>query len=204
MKIVRIENYRTDENCYMLINNGQAVVIDPGSSAEVIIERAGSEGAEIKYILLTHCHYDHIEGVPELREKTGAALALTDICAKNAADKNVNMTEAGIGRAVEITEPEIILKSEAELCGINIKVLRTPGHTSCGCCFLAENHLFSGDTLFLRSIGRWDLPTGDEETLKKSIKEVLYSLDDDIDVHPGHGADTKIGYEKKYNFYCKG
>ena len=80
----------------------------------------------------------------------------------------------------------------------------TPGHTNCGVCYLMGNHIFVGDTLFLRNCGRWDLPTGDEMTLRKSIKEKLYTLPDDITVHCGHGSDTAIGYEKKFNFYVKG
>ena len=87
---------------------------------------------------------------------------------------------------------------------LKIKAIHTPGHTNGGMCFLIEDHLFSGDTLFLRSIGRCDLPKGDEEALKKSIKEKLYTLDDDIIVHPGHGNDTKIYYEKRYNMYVRG
>ncbi|MCH5186675.1 MAG: MBL fold metallo-hydrolase [Oscillospiraceae bacterium] len=203
MEIIKTENYNTDENCYILVNGKEAVAIDPGyDNADGIVKAAGD--AKIKYILLTHCHYDHISAVPELVRITGAKIAATPECAANTADRRINLTEAGLGRAIEIKDAQIISDEDIELCGMKIKVLKTPGHTSCGTCFLIENNLFSGDTLFLRNIGRWDLPTGDEETLKKSIKEVLYSLDEDIRVHPGHGAETTIGYEKKYNFVCRG
>lgn len=201
MKIVTVNNYRTDENCYILINDGHAAVIDPGSEAEEIIESA--EGAKIDYILLTHCHYDHIIGMEELRNLTGAKFLASRICAENTADSTVNLTEAALGEAIEVKMPEEIISSEINLCGMDIKVINTPGHTSCGVCYLVGKNLFTGDTLFLRNTGRWDLPTGNEEILMKSIREKLYTLEDDIAVYPGHGKQTSIGYEKKYNFVCR-
>ena len=93
---------------------------------------------------------------------------------------------------------------EIKFGNISMKVITTPGHTKGGVCYLAENDLFSGDTLFLRSVGRCDFPGGDKKELERSIREKIYTLDDDIIVHPGHGNDTKIYYEKRYNMYVSG
>ena len=87
---------------------------------------------------------------------------------------------------------------------MQINVITTPGHTKGGACFLIEDNLFSGDTLFLRSVGRCDFPGGDMDTLINSIKNKLYTLDDEVIVYPGHGNITKIYYEKRYNTFIKG
>ena len=86
---------------------------------------------------------------------------------------------------------------------MTVKCIYTPGHTNCSVCYLFGKEMFCGDTLFLRNCGRWDLPTGNEEDLRKSVKEKIYTLDENIILHPGHGEDTSIGYEKKFNFYIK-
>lgn len=206
MKIETLTNYMTDENTYIIHNDGKAVVVDPGNSADEIIKTAEKLGVKIEYVFITHCHYDHIEFLEELREKTGAKLVSGDKGAENVANPNVNLSLHGLGREIFAKRSEIILSDNEEkyFCGINFKCIYTPGHTNCGVCYLAENNIFVGDTLFLRSVGRTDLPTGDASTLVNSIKTRLYTLDDDIKVYSGHGKPTTIGYEKKYNFFVKG
>lgn len=202
MKIEVINNLYTNENCYLLINGNEAVVIDPGSEGEKILTYARKNGAQIKYILLTHCHYDHICGVESLRNLTGAKLEIFDICAENAEDMVINLSSWVFDDPMQLKGADIIIPaetSELDLCGMNIKILKTPGHTSCGVSYLIGNHVFTGDTLFLRSVGRWDFPTADREKLKNSIINVLYSLEGDIEVNPGHGGNSSIEYEKKYN-----
>lgn len=206
MKIKRLNNYYTDENTYLVYNEKIAAVIDPGYKTEGILKAAAQENTVIKYIMITHCHYDHIEYLEEVREKTGAKLISSQKCSVNITNPDINLTLAGMGKAVSAKPSDIILKDNEifNMDGIKVKCIYTPGHTDCGACYLIENHLFVGDTLFLRNCGRWDLPTGDEKTLIKSVKEKIYTLDDDIIVHPGHGESTKVGYEKKFNFYIKG
>lgn len=109
MEIVTVNNYFNDENCYILIHDGHAAVIDPGSSAEEIISSAG--GANIGYILLTHCHYDHIIGLEELRKITGAKLLTTRLCAQNAADRIINLSAAMLDEPIEVKKPEEIISS---------------------------------------------------------------------------------------------
>ncbi|MBQ7794196.1 MAG: MBL fold metallo-hydrolase, partial [Clostridia bacterium] len=122
---------------------------------------------------------------------------------------NFNMQKASrnlsayMGEGFEIAEANIILKDGDKLTidGIELTAIATPGHTDGGMCYLAEGNLFSGDTLFKRSVGRWDFPTGDGQALIKSIKEKLYTLPDNTVVYSGHGEKTEIGYEKKFNMY---
>ena len=90
---------------------------------------------------------------------------------------------------------------ERDFDGISVKCIYTPGHTDGSVCYLIENNLFSGDTLFKRSIGRCDLPTGNMDILEDSIKNIIYKMDENIVVYPGHGEETTIGYEKKNNLY---
>jgi len=203
MDILKIQNYTNGENCYIVKNGDGAIVIDPGVGADEIYSR--TKGTQIKYVLLTHCHYDHIVGVNELLEK-GAELCASRKCADNIADRNKNLTMSGLGYVIELKNTDIILSEDEDitLCGMKVRTIETPGHTECSCCFLIEDHLFSGDTLFLRSVGRWDLPTGSSEELRKSIINKIYTMDEKITVHPGHGEDTDIGYEKKFNLCIRG
>lgn len=204
MEIKVLTDIYMDENAYFIIDNNNAIVIDPGSYAEDVINFA--KDINIKYIFLTHCHYDHIKGVRKLREITGAEICVTSECAENIKNPDINLSGAWLDEKIVIENPENILSENTDFIfeDIQIKTIKTPGHTNCSTCFIIGNDLFSGDTLFLQTTGRWDLPTGDEDTLRKSIKEKLYTLNDNINVYPGHGKKTSIGYEKKFNFLVRG
>ena len=207
MKVIVLENYYTSENCYLVYDEStmDGIVIDPGYKAEGIKERADKEGIRIRGILITHCHYDHIEYLEEIRALTGAPLFASEQASRNIGDPAVNMTYAGLGRDIKAAPAENTVSDGEEFYAgsIRIRCIYTPGHTNCGTCFLIENALFAGDTLFLRNCGRWDLPTGDMSTLERSIKTKLYTLDDETVVFPGHGEATSIGYEKKFNFVVR-
>lgn len=206
MNIERIINFETDENCFLLYSapDEGCIIIDPGSSAALILEKAEKLGTKIRYILLTHCHYDHIEGLLDLVKETGAKVIGSANCSENIQNPITNVSRA-FGSEI-IANPCDRIVSDGEnisLCDLKIQCIATPGHTNCGMCYLCDGHLFAGDTLFLRNVGRSDLPTGDWETLCLSIREKLYTLPEETVVHSGHGADTQIGYEKKFNFYVK-
>ena len=207
MKFKRLENYQTDENTYIVYdeNTLNGIVIDPGSDADKIIAAADSKDIKIKYIFITHCHYDNIEYMEELRKETGAPLVCGKAEGINITDPDINLSPSGLGYPISAKKAEIILADGEELSldGMIVKCIYTPGHTNCSVCYLIGNDMFCGDTLFLRNCGRWDLPTGDENTLISSVKNKIYTLDENIILHPGHGADTTIGYEKKFNFYIK-
>ncbi len=209
MKIKTLNNYINDENTYIVYdeNTKNGLVIDPGYNCDGILKAASDDELNIKYILITHCHYDHISDLEELREKTKAPLVSSKWGSVNIGNPDINHSVLGLGYALSAKKSEIILNDNEELTldSIKIKCIYTPGHTNCGVSYLINGKkLFVGDTLFLRSIGRSDLPTGDSETLVSSIKNKLYTLDDEIDVFTGHGSVTTIGYEKKFNMFVKG
>lgn len=205
MNIERIVNMETDQNCYLVYDeNKKGLIIDPGSSAECIEEKITQCGVDVKYIFLTHCHYDHIEGAEELRKLLGAELVSTFECNKNIQSTSVNLSML-FSDPIKANPADIIV-TDGDIIRVGkmtVKAITTPGHTNGGVCYLIGEDLFSGDTLFLNSVGRWDFPTGDENTLKNSIRNKLFTLEDEIIVHPGHGNDTKIYYEKKYNSFCR-
>ncbi|MCI8979224.1 MAG: MBL fold metallo-hydrolase [Clostridia bacterium] len=209
MKIKTLNNYINDENTYIVYdeNTKNGLVIDPGYNCDGILKAASDDELNIKYILITHCHYDHISDLEELRERTKAPLVSSKWGSVNIGNPDINHSVLGLGYALSAKKSEIILNDNEELTldSIKIKCIYTPGHTNCGVSYLINGKkLFVGDTLFLRSIGRSDLPTGDSETLVSSIKNKLYTLDDEIDVFTGHGSVTTIGYEKKFNMFVKG
>ena len=205
MNIERIVSFDNDQNCYIVYDDSlEGIVIDPGSDGEEIFDKIKKLGIRIKYILLTHCHYDHIEGLGILRKLTGAEVVASFECNLGIQSASINLSMLFSDQISEEPADLIINDSDIIKAGnMEIKVITTPGHTKGGVCFLIDNELFSGDTLFLRSVGRTDFPGGSSDTLIKSIKEKLYTLDDDTIVHPGHGNDTKINYEKRYNMFVK-
>lgn len=194
-----------DRNTYIVYdeNTKNGVVIDPGCSMEKIEALISENRVNVKYILITHCHYDHIMSAGELKNKTGASIVCGDMASRNISNPDINLSFEGLGYVIDDIKADKVLGDGEVLSldGLKIKCIYTPGHTNCGVCYLVENDLFCGDTLFLRSCGRWDLPTGNFDTLEKSIKEKLYTLPEDTATHSGHGYDSTIGYEKKKNFY---
>ena len=207
MKFTSVFDNNTSENTYLVFdeNTGNGLIIDPGCSMEKTEKMINENNVNVKYILLTHCHYDHISSLIPLKEKTGALIVTGDRGNVNIGNPSVNLSVYGLGYEINnIKSDKILSDGEViELDTVKIKCIYTPGHTDCGVCYLIENELFCGDTLFLRTCGRWDLPTANVDVLEKSIKEKLYLLPDETVVHPGHGESTTIGYEKKFNFVFK-
>ena len=194
-------------NTYLCINREEkrAFVVDPGGDADYILRTLKESGASLSAILLTHCHLDHIGGVYELKEKTGAPVYIGEKDAENL------HTDANLARLmfhVEIlpVEADVKLKDGQEfaVAGIPVKCLATPGHTEGSCCYLAEKALFAGDTIFYRSAGRCDLPTGDAAALSRSVKEKIFTLPGETVIYPGHGERTTVAAEKKYNPFFQG
>lgn len=202
MEIKKIINSDCEENCFLLHNGKSGILIDPGSDSEKIL--AECENIEIPYILLTHCHSDHISSVEFFKKAKKSKVAATAECSRYIQDAKMNVS-VFFGAPMNLEEADIILEdNEIFSTPVGyIKCIKTPGHTDCSACFLIENILFSGDTLFKLSVGRWDLPTGNEKNLRNSIKNKLYVLEESTEVFPGHGEKTTIGYEKKNNFFIR-
>ncbi len=184
----------------------EAIVIDPGSEAGTILDLLNKKGLMVKSIIHTHAHLDHFGATSEVKEATGAPVFLhnDDKYLWDIADLQADML--GIPKCQHChINSYIDDDQEFEFGSFKVKALHTPGHSAGSVCFQIENGdeqmLFSGDTLFKRSVGRTDLPTGDAGTLIKSIKNRLYTLDGDTKVIPGHGPHTLIGEEKRENPY---
>ena len=196
MEIKTIVTEKMDQNCYLVKKGVKGILIDPGIDTLKILKETDS--IEINYILLTHCHFDHSFSVNDLRG--GKMIVASKECGSNILSQNIALSTS----VSLVTAPiDIIMEDgeERDFDGIKVKCIKTPGHTSGSVCYMIENNLFSGDTLFRRSVGRCDLPTGNYEELEKSVKDKIYKLDENIIVFPGHGEKTTIGFEKKYNAY---
>lgn len=193
-------------NCYFVFRDDakKALVFDPGDSGKKIYDRLKENGIEVSAILLTHGHFDHILGVKELKEAAGCKVYSPEAEQRLLEDPELNCSGM-IGRVGSVKTDEWLRDNEEiELEGIKIKVLSTPGHTEGSACFYIEEAgiLIAGDTLFEGSVGRTDLPTGNMGDLVHSIRSKLMTLPEDTLVYPGHGDETTIGDEKRYNPYC--
>jgi len=184
----------------------EAIVIDPGDNIPEIISVLARHQLTVKAIVITHAHLDHIGGAAKLKKLTGAPVHM------NARDQDlydgIAMQAAWFG--VETPEQTSIDTPARDgdvlkLGAADFHVLHTPGHTQGSLCLWipAENKLVAGDTLFLDSIGRTDLPGGNHRQLLGSIKDKLFPLPDSAAVIPGHGANTTIGREKAYNYFLQ-
>jgi len=202
MEIKKIISLDMDQNCYLISKDGKGILIDPGSDSEKILKEC--EGISIEYILLTHCHYDHIESLEYIKEVKNAKVVSSENCSNNIQDSYINVSEF-FGRKVTLKAADITL-SDGEIFSTfvgDIKCIHTPGHTDCSVCYILDNHVFSGDTLFKSNVGRWDLPTADVNSLIYSIKNKIYTLPDEFIIHSGHGNDTTVADEKEFNMYVR-
>jgi len=184
----------------------EAIVIDPGDDIGQILELLARHALKVKAIVITHAHIDHIGGAAQLKRATEAPVYMNLNDA--ALQKMLEVQAAWLGMAppesVEIDAP---LNDGAKLLlgAAEFHVLHTPGHTpgSISLFIPSERKVVAGDTLFLGSIGRTDLPGGDGRQILRSIHDRLLPLPDETTVIPGHGAITSIGREKQFNFFLQ-
>ncbi|HCW54252.1 MAG TPA: MBL fold metallo-hydrolase [Clostridium sp.] len=186
-----------EENCYLLIDDKtkECGIIDPGGNAKGIENVIQSKGLEAKFILITHGHSDHVDGVEEISKDLNIPfyISKTD-------EEYMKKDDMVFGAFLK--SPIYLKEGDTVAFGSHtIKVIETPGHTKGGLCFLVDDLLFTGDTLFQGTIGRSDLPGGDMGELINNIKTKLLPLGDDIKVFPGHGPSSTIGFEKVRNPY---
>ena len=178
-------------NCFLVADSEskEAIIIDPGfdrnSEAAMVLDDAKRNGFKIKFIVNTHGHSDHTIGNQLVKEATKAPILIHEYDAPLLTDKPPDKT---------LREGDVI-----EFGSIKLRVFHTPGHSEGGICLLGSDVVFSGDTLFAGSIGRYDLPGGSLEALMNSIKNKLMILPDYVKVYPGHGPTSTIGEERRYN-----
>ncbi len=191
-------------NNYLVVDevSKEAILIDCSDYVEEIIDYVKKNNLKVKYILLTHGHFDHVLGINRMNEVLGAKVYVHEGDKEQVVNTRAVMTMFGLPtEGVENPKITATLSDAGELTLGNqvIKVIETPGHTPGGVCYLIGDCLFSGDTLFHGTIGRTDLPGGSFQQIKHSVKDILFALDENIKVYPGHGEPTSIGYEKKFN-----
>lgn len=190
-------------NCYFVYEEDKTEVLlfDPADKGGYIYGSLKDKGFTVAAILLTHGHFDHIWGVRELQELSGAKVYAYEGEKEVCENASVNVSKSA-GRACEITADEYVKDGGMiSAAGMTCQLIATPGHTKGSCCYYFEEDgiLISGDTLFQESVGRTDLPTGSMSALVRSVKEKLMVLPEDVKVYPGHGESTTIGYEKENN-----
>jgi hydroxyacylglutathione hydrolase len=173
-------------NCYILgcAKTGEGLVIDPGGEVLRIAEQLSRNKLRIRYILITHGHFDHTGGADELRRITGAPVLIHAL----------DSPSLGFEADGHLTDGQLLHVGTYEL-----SVIHTPGHSPGGMCFQAPGVVFTGDTLFAGSVGRTDFPGGSHEQLIQAVRTKIFPLGDDIRVYPGHGPATTIGRERRYN-----
>lgn len=196
MKINIIPAGIYDANCYILVDetSSEATVIDPGGDANILIDNIKSLKSKVKMILLTHGHADHTGAVSELRNEFKC-----DVYINKKDAELINKKVPIYGNENENGDKFIKEGDVLHFGNYEIKCIETPGHTPGGMCFLIGNVVFTGDTLFQRSIGRTDFQGGNFESIIKSIKNKLLTLPDDTVVYPGHGPKSSIAFEKHNN-----
>lgn len=203
MKVISEKFGSMDNNCSLIIDEktNQSALVDCNEFSQKMIDMIGD--TDLKYILLTHGHFDHIIGAKSVKEKYGAQVVISK-------EDEPMLNSSKLSLAVFCNAPQnnvdvdIIVKDgdEITLGEIKIKVMATPGHTSGSVCYIAENCIFSGDTLFYCSCGRTDFPSGSPEQMMSSIQK-LKALDGDYKVYTGHNNLTTLDFERKNNPYMK-
>lgn len=202
INVKRIECAPIGENTYVVKDDatGLCAVIDPGCHNDSIDYFIGGEN-KLNYIILTHAHWDHIIALNEYKSNYPNAKLIVNF------DEHEMITDSSINGTKQYTNEDIALEAdiyiadneELMLGNTTLKFITTPGHTKGGMCILADGNLFSGDTLFFKSVGRTDLYGGNWGHLKESIQNKLFKLDGKTIVYPGHGPSTTIELEMREN-----
>lgn len=184
----------------------EAMVIDPGAEIQNILALVRKHNLQVKHIVITHAHIDHVGGAMKLRAATGAPILLNQNDYELLRMLDVQASWIGVAPPGKVDVDQSIGQADTIKAGSLIaNVLSTPGHTEGSVClyFPSEKKLIAGDTLFAGSIGRTDLPGGSFEKIINSVHEKLLTLPDDTVVTPGHGPQTTIGHERETNPFLR-
>lgn len=187
-------------NCYCVCGDTFAFIVDPAYPSEEILSFAKQNSNKpIKYILLTHCHIDHIEGVNKVKEIWKCPVVISQKDAVGLENPKINLSQMLFEYNFSITADYTVKNGdEIDMGELKVSVIETPGHTVGSVCYICGDNMFSGDTLFYRTIGRTDVPTSDFSAMQVSLKK-LSDLNTDYKIFAGHGKATNLFDEKKYN-----
>ena len=205
MEIKTFVSKAMGENCYGVAVGNEAFLVDPGEFNFELEEYAIKNAEKIKYIFLTHCHFDHVLALSELLKiLKNSKIVIHSNDAEGLTNSKINLSYF-FGGAEPNVKADILANDGDEFTvgGEKIKVILTKGHTVGSVCYKIGDILFSGDTLFKESYGRTDFPGGNFGEISASIG-MLMKLDEETKVYSGHGAVTTIGYEKENNPILKG
>ena len=191
-----------ENNNYLVIDekNKLAVLIDATEYSDDIVQDIINLDCQLSHILLTHGHFDHVGGVSQFKSRFNCKILMHEADVNWLNNVNVFLPQFGL-EPVEIPVIDEFI-NDGDIINIgdlHFKVISTPGHTKGSVCFLLENILFSGDTLFKGCVGRCDLPGGSYKEIQHSIKDKLFKLPDDTIIYSGHGEASTIGNEKRFN-----
>ena len=201
MNITKLTVGELAANCFIVEAPEQtAIVIDPGAEADVIAAELESRGLTLKKILLTHGHFDHTAAAAELKEKYNAQVYISEEDEELLSDKVKSVSYFLPESPYNPVEVDTRIKDGDVISqgSMKISVMSTPGHTAGSVCFIIEDCMFTGDTLFRQSVGRTDLYSGDPLEQFKSLK-ILAALDKNYKLYCGHGEDTDLDLERKNN-----
>ncbi len=196
-------------NCHVIgdTESNEGAIIDPGDQADRILQVVKETGLDIKYLIATHGHFDHVAAVQPLKNEIECEFLLHKEDLPPVQRSKESAMNWGID-IEQVPDPDRFVDEGdvVKLGTLELQIIHTPGHSLGGMCVYIpeEKVLFSGDTLFSGSIGRTDFEGGSMEDLKNSIKEKLYTLPDDTVVYPGHMGETSIGDEKVQNMFVRG
>ncbi|MDD6394571.1 MAG: MBL fold metallo-hydrolase [Firmicutes bacterium] len=206
MRVKRFSVSPMGTNCYIYQDEktGRCAVVDPGEMTDELraaVELVGKDAFD--YILLTHCHFDHVAGASAFRDLTGAPISIYEDDADGLGNSDINVS-ALFGRRFKYAEADkkFFDGEKFKVGETEFTVMHTPGHSRGSCCYITEGLIFSGDTLFRECIGRTDMPGGDYRSMYQSLQR-LAALPGDYLVYPGHEMHTTLSNEREHNPYFK-
>lgn len=194
-------------NCFIVGRQsaGEGIVIDPGGNGDEIYRAITKTGLDIKIIVLTHGHSDHIAALYDIQDKTGAEVAIHREDADFLEGHGSYSSQFGISYRTPYPPDRLLQEGDIiDIHGMSFKVIHTPGHTPGSICLLTDAGVFTGDTIFRRGIGTTLMPGSSRPQLLESIRNKLMVLPDETAIYPGHGRETTIGAERKDNPYVTG
>ena len=194
-----------ETNCYLVTDceSGDMAVIDCGAKSSDLLNEINSRTkGKVKYILLTHGHFDHTTGVEWLKNETNAQVVISEKENSFTLKKDLSIAERRTFPQKFIADITVTEKDILHLGSTKISVIETPGHSIGSVCYRIDNYLFCGDTIMCETIGRTDLPTGNMKQMIQTLKK-LADIKDDLQLFPGHGEGSTLEHEKKYNTYMR-